>query len=106
MLVVIAHYRARPGTGESVEAALQRHAVASSAEPGCLQFIAHRSIEESERFALYEAYVDESAFMAHRATAHFANNIEATVLPLLVERTWSRYEIVGPSPADADAGPA
>jgi quinol monooxygenase YgiN len=42
-------------------------------------------------FALVEAYVDEDAFQAHRASAHFEDNITRTLAPLLLERSWRRY---------------
>ena len=46
-------------------------------------------------FALYEEYVDEGAFQAHRLTPHFRDYIENGVVPLLAERTWRRYEQIG-----------
>ena len=47
--------------------------------------------EDPTRFALYERYVDEAAFEAHRRTEHFRVNIEQTLAPLLVEREWRAY---------------
>lgn len=68
MITVIAHYRAHPGQAEQVRAVLARHSRASAAEAGYLQFLACQDAEDPERFALYEAYEDEAAFVAHRRT--------------------------------------
>lgn len=40
-------------------------------EPGCLQFIVSRSLENPDRFTLAEFYADETALAAHRETPHF-----------------------------------
>ena len=47
-------------------------------------------------FVLYEQYVDEAAFEAHRQSPHFREYIEGGVVPLLAEREWHRYDLVGP----------
>lgn len=94
MLIVIAQYLTKPGAAEEVARVLRRHVAASQAEPGCLEFTVHQSIDSPERFLLYERYTDEDAFEAHRTSPHFAANIEQTVVPLLAERTASRYAIL------------
>lgn len=63
----------------------------SEAESGCLQFIAHQDLEDPTRFALYEVYESDDAFDDHRASAHFLENIEGRLVPMLVEREWCRY---------------
>jgi quinol monooxygenase YgiN len=101
VLVVIAHYRVVPGHADAVAEVLGRHAMASRAEAGCQDFVAHRAVDDPDRFALYEAYTDEAAFRAHRDTPHFVENIERVVAPLLAERSWARYE---PLPDGRPAG--
>lgn len=91
MVTVIAHYRTDPARADDVRALLARHSQASTAEPGCLQFLAHQDADDPARFALYETYVDEAAFAAHRRTDHFRVNIEQTLVPWLLEREWRRY---------------
>ena len=98
MITLIVHYRAQPGNAERVRAVLGRHARASVAEDGCLEFRAFQDAADPERFALYEAYVDEAALDAHRRSEHFRVNIEQTVIPMLAEREWRVY---GP-PIQAD----
>jgi quinol monooxygenase YgiN len=95
VLVVIARYRAQPGRGDEVAAILARHTPPTRAEPGCVRFLVNRSTDDGDRFVLYEQYADEAAFQAHRESAHSRENIEGGVVPLLAERTWERYELVG-----------
>lgn len=94
--MVIAQYRTLPGRAEEVAEVLARHAVASRAEPGCIDFEACRSAEDGDRFVLLERYRDEAAFQAHRDSQHFRDNIEAVVATLLAERSWQRYQPVPP----------
>lgn len=95
MFTVIARYECRSGAGDDVEAVLGRHSDATRTEPGCISFTAYRNAEQPDRFVLLEQYVDEAALRTHRETPHFRQFIEEQVLPLLVERTWSRYDEIG-----------
>jgi quinol monooxygenase YgiN len=95
VLVVIARYRAKPGKGDAVAAILARHTGPTRAEPGCVSFLVNRAIDDPERFVLYEQYDDETAFQAHRQTAHFGENVELGIAHLLAERVWERFSLVG-----------
>lgn len=97
MLTVVARYRTQPGAGDRVAEVLARHVAATRAEPGCVQFEASRSREDPDEFVLFEKYVDEAAFEAHRVSTHFATYILGQVVPMLTERTWHRYDEVAPS---------
>ena len=94
MLVVIAQYRTQAGKGDEVASVLALHRPATVAEPGCRAFVVNRSLDDGDRFVLYEQYDDEAAFQAHRETAHFKQFIEGRVVPLLAERSWERFSIV------------
>ena len=91
MITVIAHYRTRPDKAAEVRAILAQHSRASAAETGCIQFNAYQDAEDPTRFALYESYVDDEAFAAHRRTEHFRVNIEQTIAAMLEEREWRIY---------------
>jgi quinol monooxygenase YgiN len=95
VLTVIAHYRTVAGRGDAVASLLQLHAEACRSEAGCLQFLVYRAVDDRDAFALYEQYVDEAAFQAHRVTPHFRDYIENGVVPLLAERTWQQYKEIG-----------
>ena len=85
MFVVVARYVVTSGHEETVADLLRQNAAASE-EPGCLEFTVHQHIDDSRAILLYERYVDEAAFRAHRETAHFADIIVAQVVPLLDQR--------------------
>jgi len=98
-VIVIALYRTREESVERVHDLLARHSVTSESEPGCRRFSVHQGLDDPTCFALYEEYDDPSAFDAHRQSAHFRNNIEGIVAPLLVERVWRRFS---PQPKEGE----
>jgi autoinducer 2-degrading protein len=98
MITIIARYRTQPGAGDTVAAVLAKHIAATRAEEGCLQFVACRSRENGDEFVLYEKYIDEDAFEAHRKTPHFVAYLQGDVIPLLTERIWQRYDELSPAP--------
>ena len=90
--VVIAHYQARAGEEERVEAALRNMREPTRAEPGNLDYQVLRDPRQPGIFMLFERYADEAAFQAHLATDHFARWLSGEVLPALVART--RFDLV------------
>jgi quinol monooxygenase YgiN len=60
-----------------------------------VSFLVNRGIDDPDRFVLYEQYGDEAAFQEHRQSAHFRTNVESGVAPLLAERVWERFFLVG-----------
>ena len=87
MITVIAHYTAAAGAADAVRELLARHAAASRAEPGCLQFDAHQGIDNPDEFALVERYESQAAFAEHRRTPHFRRNVETELVALLTARS-------------------
>jgi len=83
---------AREGEEERVRALLEEIAPVVRAEPGCLMYIAHRSVDDPRTFFLYEQYVDEAAFHAHRETEHFQELVLGEAIPLLESRSPIHYE--------------
>ena len=98
VLTVIAQYLAKHGKGDEIAATLALHVAATRKEAGCIQFVVSRSGKDPDRFVLFEQYVDEEAFDAHRVSPHFDRYIENTVVPLLAERAWDVYTTVDPPP--------
>jgi quinol monooxygenase YgiN len=92
---LVARYYGQSGKGDIIEDALKRMAqrVAES-EPGCLLYQASRSPEKPDQFLLYEQYKDELALLGHRATPHFQELVEQTILPLLEKREREIYTLV------------
>jgi|SRR3954454_23523375 autoinducer 2-degrading protein len=95
MIVLVAKYYAQPGKGAEVEAALKEMAACvREQEPGCLLYHVNRSRENADLFLLYEQYRDMAALEAHRATPHFREIIEGTIVPLHDRREREFYEPV------------
>jgi quinol monooxygenase YgiN len=84
---VVVRYTVRAGEESRVEAALKNMLEPGRAEPGNLDYQVLRDPKDPRVFVLFERYTDESAFAAHRATAHFERWLNGEVLPFLDERT-------------------
>ena len=69
------------GHESKVARLLRKNAEASRAEPGCLEFSVYQEIDDPRAFLLYEQYMSEDAFQAHRRTPHFEEIIEQQVAP-------------------------
>jgi quinol monooxygenase YgiN len=87
MIVLIVHMTVKPDTEEDCKRLLREMVDETRKEPGCLQYIAHQSTENSLNFSIYEQYVDEVAFQAHRDSPHFAWYIKGGVDALIATRT-------------------
>ena len=87
MTVVLAvTWVARDGESDAVAELLRQLVPLSRAEPGCLQYDAHRDPDEPNTFFLFERYADQEAFDAHSASAYFQNLVLEQALPLLASR--------------------
>lgn len=87
MTVVLAvTWVAREGEREAVAELLRRLTPLSRAEPGCLQYDAHRDPDDPDRFFLFERYTDEAALGAHSTSSHFQELVVAEALPRLSSR--------------------
>ena len=95
-VAIVVHYQATKGRGDEVATLLARHAAATQAEPGNLDFVALRSFEDPDAFVLYERYVDSDAFEAHTASPHYEGIAVAQIRPLLAERTLRFCQVVAP----------
>ena len=85
MIAVAVQYHIRPGHIEEAIELFQRLSEESRREPGVLMYQVHRHPTEPQHFFMYEQYVDEAAFEAHRATPHF-NKYATRGLFKIVER--------------------
>jgi quinol monooxygenase YgiN len=90
--VVAVTWRAKPGHEDRVAEILGTVVRLSRAEPGCLLFQAHRSLDDPLEFFLYEQYVDEAAFKAHGESEHFKRWVLGEAVPLLESRERAFYE--------------
>ena len=95
-VAIVVHYQAQPGRGDEVAALLARHAAATRAEPGNLDFVALRGTEDPDSFVLYERYADSDAFEAHTASPHYEGIAVAQIRPLLSNRTVDFCQVIAP----------
>lgn len=84
--VVIAKWTAQAGHEDEVLAAIRELIPASQAEPGNLQYTAHRDPDDPRVVVFYEQYADEDAFKAHGASEHFERLALGRAIPLLESR--------------------
>jgi quinol monooxygenase YgiN len=94
MIVLIATYRGRQGTGDAIEPLLAELAAATRSEPGCLLYLVNRSTTAPDTFVLYEHYDDEESLAAHRDSPHFQRIGLGQVIPMLEERVFDVYRLV------------
>ncbi|MFN8533179.1 MAG: antibiotic biosynthesis monooxygenase family protein [Dehalococcoidia bacterium] len=92
MYCIGASYLVQAGNEEVVVAQLRECQRLSRQEPGCLQYVVHRSTEDPRRIFIYEQYRDEAAFQAHVKSAHVQRIVFGLVLPLLESRVRETYE--------------
>lgn len=99
MLVVHVHVRVKPESITAFQQATLANARASLREPGIARFDVLQSAEDPARFILVEAYRDEAAPAAHKATVHYALWRD-TVAPMMAEpRSSARFNNVHPADA-------
>jgi quinol monooxygenase YgiN len=96
MHVITAEYYTKEGQDDDVAAVLREMVAFSNSdqEPGCVQYIVNRSVEDPRRFLLYEQYDDEAAFNAHMQTALFNEKILGTVVPMLESRVRTQWDVI------------
>ena len=90
--VVAALWKAREGKEETIAQVIETMTPLSRQEPGCLYYQAHRSMDDSRLFFLYEQYEDESGYEAHMATPHFEEHVRGTAIPNLESRERAFYQ--------------
>lgn len=90
--VIAVTWVARPGQEPAVEQILRTMVSLTRAEPGCVRYDAHRSLEDPRRFFLYEEYQDEAAATAHSESEHFKHFVLGQAVPRLESRERSYYQ--------------
>jgi quinol monooxygenase YgiN len=71
-LVLLVHFKAKPGQEARVAEVISELAAESRREPGCEHYIPCSDPEDPSHFVLFEQYRDREAFEAHGASEHFA----------------------------------
>jgi autoinducer 2-degrading protein len=102
MHVTLVHVHVRHDRVEAFIEVTRVNHEASRREPGNLRFDVLRSVDDRERFVLYEAYRDEEAARAHKTTAHYLAWRDAVADWMVEPRVGVRYDGLLPDPDDAD----
>lgn len=91
-IAIVARYRVRAGEQAAVAEALAEMAAPSRAEPGCLAYHPLRSPQDERLFVIFEAYRDQEAVEAHRASEHYRRLVAGVVRPRAESRQVAVYE--------------
>jgi quinol monooxygenase YgiN len=90
--VLVAKMTTREGEEDRALELIGELAQASSAEPGCNHYIAHRDPEDPRVFLMYEQYRDRAAFEEHGQSEHFQSLAVGQLFGLMENRERSFYE--------------
>ena len=97
MLAVVVTIEAVPGKAEELIIALENNACHSRTEPECLKWEWSQHVDDSDQFAIYELYKDREAFLAHKASDHFAKWVEESG-PCIAKKVAGQYNLLGHDP--------
>ena len=89
--IVAVRWVANEGEADEVARALGELLEPSLAEPGILEYRAHRDVEDPNVFFMFEVYTDAAAYEAHVATPHFQEWGFGHAIPRLAERRREFY---------------
>lgn len=93
--VICATWKAKAGEADAIISLLAQVRRAALAEPGCLRFDVHRSLEDRSVFFLYEQYTSEAAFDEHAASDHVRRFVVDDAVHRLESRRRERFEMIG-----------
>jgi autoinducer 2-degrading protein len=94
MLAVVVTIDAVPGKEADLIEALEANASHSRTEPECLKWEWSRHVEDESRFAMYEVYTDRDAFLAHKASDHFAKWVEMST-GCIARKEAGQFDLIG-----------
>lgn len=92
--VVAATWLAKEGEEKRVEETIIKMTPLSRAEEGNLFYQAQVNPEDPRTFFLYEQYVDEAAYEAHKATPHFQENVFGYIIDYLEDRSVKTFTTI------------
>jgi autoinducer 2-degrading protein len=71
MFVALVHVHVKPEYVDRFVDLIRANHLGSAQEPGCIRFDVAQSIDDPNRFALWEWYADADAAKAHKETPHY-----------------------------------
>ena len=91
---VAAIWKAKEGEEQRVEEVIRTMTPLSREEEANLFYQAQVSPEDPRTFFLYEQYVDEAGYEAHKATPYFQEHVFGYILEYLEERSVKTYTTI------------
>lgn len=76
-LTLIATTLARPEAAERVAVEMAKLIAPTRREPGCLEYVMHRGLDEPRRIVFYERWRSAEHLEAHTRTEHFRDCMAA-----------------------------
>jgi quinol monooxygenase YgiN len=92
MIVLVAYFSVKPENLDRVLDLCRQLVEQTRREPGCLTYVAHQRLDDPLQFCFYEAYQDEQAIEAHRASLHYAQLVTNGLFRLIENPTRQRYQ--------------
>jgi quinol monooxygenase YgiN len=82
MIVINALIKSKECSGDDLQKIIKNHAPKFLQDPGCLEYKAHRRLDNPNFFFFYEKYENEEALKYHSSTPNFKEMFGA-MKPLL-----------------------
>ncbi len=92
MFIALVHVHVKPDHVDQFLDLIRANHNGSVQEPGCIRFDVARSVDDPNRFVLWEWYVDARAAQAHKETPHYLAFKAAAAEMMAEERISVRYE--------------
>ena len=71
MLILVVRLTIKTGHEDEVIESFEKLQEETRREPGCIQYVVQRGLENPRHYLIYEQYTDQAALDTHRASAHF-----------------------------------
>jgi len=71
MIIIVAQFTALPGKTDALMKEVEPLIEASRKEAGCIRYILHQDIKNSDNFAFIEHWKDQASVDAHMRSDHF-----------------------------------
>ncbi len=94
MIVICSTIVAQEGHEDEAADILVQLAVHSTAEPGNVMYLIHRSTTEARRFLVYEQYDAQDSFDFHLTSPHFAKYFKAELPHYLESQDGGMYGLI------------
>ena len=94
VFVVAATWLAKEGEEGRVEQVIRKMTPLSRSEKANLFYQAQVSPDDPRMFFLYEQYIDEAGYEAHKATPYFQENVFGYIIEYLEERSVKTYTTI------------